>query len=219
MKKLVVGCLVIVALGAIAVVAGSYYLYRAATPYIENARSYLQGLSELDAIQKNIKNTTPYRAPETGELTEPQLQRFARVQDHVRASLGQRMKEFEEKYQHLKSGNNAQPSITELITGLRDLAGVFLDARRYQVDALNQEGFSQQEYSWVRARVFEAAGIEAAHMIDLSELERAVRDGAGVTDFKAPEMPKMDVPEKNRELVKPYLKQMDEWIPLAFFGL
>ena len=102
--------------------------------------------------------------------------------------------------------------------GLRDLAGVFLDARRFQVDALNKESFSQQEYSWVRARVFEAAGMEAASMVDLSQLEQAVRDGTG-SDFKTPEMPKVEIPEKNRELVKPFLNRMDEWIPLAFFGL
>ena len=47
----------------------------------------------------------------------------------------------------------------------------------------------------------------------------AVREGTGMEDFSAPRVPTRDVPEKNRELVKPYLKQMDEWIPLAFFGL
>ena len=221
MKKLLVGCLVIVALGAIAVATGSYFLYRAATPYIEDARNYLRGLSELSDLEKNITNRTPYSPPSSGELSETQVQRFTRVQDHVRTTLGQRMKEFEEKYQHLKTDNpgNRQPSFSEMMSGLRDLASVFTDARRYQVDALNKEGFSQEEYSWVRTRVFEAAGIEVANMIDFGQLERAVREGTGMEDFTAPRIPTRDVPEKNRALVKPYLKQMDEWLPLAFFGL
>ena len=105
------------------------------------------------------------------------------------------------------------------MSALRDLANVFVEARRYQVDALNKEGFSQQEYSWVRQQVFEAAGMEVANMVDLTQLERAVRDGTGVDDFSAPKMPQPDVPAKNRELVKPYMKQFDEWLPLAFFGL
>jgi hypothetical protein len=221
MKKLLVGCLVIVVLGAVALGVGAYFVYRAATPYIEDARAALRGLSELGELEKDIKNTTPHTPPQSGELTEAQLQRFARVQDHVRTTLGQRMKEFESKYEHLKSQNQGgnQPSFTEAMAALRDLASVFLDARRYQVDALNKEGFSQSEYSWVRNRVFEAAGIEAANMIDLGQLERAVREGTGMEDFSAPRVPTRDVPEKNRELVKPYLQQMDQWIPLAFFGL
>lgn len=221
MKKLLVGCLVIVVLGAIAVAAGSYFLYRAATPYIEDARNYVRGLSELSELDKGIANNTPHTAPASGELTDVQVQRYARVQQDVRAALGQRMKEFEEKYKHLKSdgGTKVEPSFSELIAGLRDLADVFVQARRYQVDALNKEGFSQQEYSWVRRQVFEAAGMEVAHMVDLSQLERAVREGTGIQDFKTPNIPKPDVPAKNRELVKPYLKQMDEWLPLAIFGL
>jgi hypothetical protein len=201
--------------------AGSYFLYRAATPYIQDARSYFREMSELGELDKGIANKTSYQAPASGELTQAQVERYARVQEHVRKALGQRMAEFEEKYKHLKSDSNgkAEPSFTELIGGLRDLAGVFTQARRYQVDALNKEQFSQQEYSWVRTRVFQAAGVEVAHLIDVSQIERAVREGTGMKDFEAPKLPDTDIPQKNRELVKPYLKQMDQWIPLAAFGL
>ena len=41
----------------------------------------------------------------------------------------------------------------------------------------------------------------------------------GIDDIKAPTIPTMSVPEKNRALIKPYLDRMDQWIPLAFFGL
>ena len=220
MKKLVIGCLAILVLAVVLLAAGSYFLYRAASPYIEDAQSYLRGLSQLGELEKNIANRTPYTPPTSGELTEAQVQRYARVQDHVRSTLGQRMREFEDKYKHLSdNANNRQPSFTEMMSGLRDLANVFMEARRYQVDALNKEGFSQQEYSWVRLRMFEAAGVEVANMIDLTQVERAVREGTGLEDFNAPKMPQTDVPERNRELVKPYLKQFDEWLPLAFFGL
>jgi hypothetical protein len=53
----------------------------------------------------------------------------------------------------------------------------------------------------------------------LKQLETAVRDNTGLQDLKAPELPTLDVPEKNRELVKPYLNKADQWIPLVFFGL
>ena len=220
MKKFVIGCLVVLVLAAVVVAAGSYFLYRAASPYIEDARNYVRGLSELGELEKEIKNTSPHTPPASGELTEAQVQRFGRVQEHVRNALGQRMREFEEKYKDLSSNSTTkrEPSFTELMNGLRDLANVFLDARRYQVEALNKEGFSQPEYSWVRLRVFEAAGIEVANMMDLSKMQQAIRDGTGVENI-TPDLPTPDIPARNRELVKPYMDKFDEWLPLAFFGL
>jgi hypothetical protein len=220
MKKLLVAFLIIAFLGIAALGAGSYFLYRAAAPLIEDARTYARSLSDLGKLEAEVKNKAPHTAPASGELTEVQVQRFVRVQEHVSSALGQRMRDFEQKYQHLTSGgNNAEASVREVFNGVRELAGVYVEARRYQVDALNKESFSQDEYSWVRNRMFEAAGMEVANRIDLRSLERAVREGTGINDFEAPTVPKLDVPEKNVALVKPYMKKLDEWIPLAFFGL
>ena len=220
-KKLLVGCLVIVVIGGVLLAVGGYFLYRAAAPVIQDARNYLQGLAELGDLEQDIVNRNPFVAPENGELDGAQVERFVRVQDGVRLAMGERMAEIEAKYKHLKAntGSNQPPSFSEVTAALRDIGRLFVDARRYQVDALNKERFSQEEYNWVRARVFQAAGVEVANMVDLKKLEEALRRNTGVDDLKAPELPKMDVPEKNRELVKPYLGRMDGWIPLAFFGL
>lgn len=221
MKKLLIGCLVILVLGGVLLAVGGYFLYRAASPVIQNARNYLQGMAELGELEKQISNKAAHMAPANGELTEAQMQRFVRVQDSVRAALGQRMTEIEEKYKGLKANaeGNRQLSVREMLNALSDIASVFVQARRYQVSALNQEGFSQAEYSWVRNQVFQAAGVEVANTVDLEKLEEAVRQGTGVDSIRAPEMPKIDVPEQNRALVKPYLDRMGDWIPLAFFGL
>ncbi len=221
MKKLLGGCLVVAVLGAIAVAVGGFFLYRAASPVLDNARGYLQQMRALDELEKQIANTAPHAPPESGELTEAQVARFARVQDTVRTALGQRFEAIEAKYEHLKgdAGNRPPPSVSEVLGALSELANVFVEARRYQVDALNQEGFSQAEYSWVRDRVFRAAGMEVTSMVDLDKLERAVRDGTGIESIGAPRVPAPDVPERNRALVKPHLDKMDRWIPLAFFGL
>jgi hypothetical protein len=221
MKKLLIGCLVIALFAAVLFAVGGYLLYRAAAPVLEDARSYLEGLTELGELEKDITNQTAYSAPTNGELTEAQVQRFVRVQDSVRAAMGQRMTEIEEKYKHLKANadNREQPSIGEVLGALREIGGLFTQARRYQIEALNREKFSQDEYRWVRNRVFEASGIEVASMIDLQKIAEAARQNTGIEDLKAPELPKVNVPEKNRALVKPYVDQMDRWIPLAFFGL
>jgi hypothetical protein len=221
MKKLLVGCLVIALFAAVLFAVGGYLLYRAAAPVLEDARSYLQGLADLSELEKDIANQSPYTAPASGELTELQVQRFVRVQDSVRSALGQRMDEIEEKYKHLKANadNREQPSIGEVLGALREFGGLFVQARRFQIEALNRENFSQDEYHWVRNRVFEAAGIEVASMVDLQKIGEAARKNTGIDDLKAPELPKVNVPEANRALVKPYVDQMDRWIPLAFFGL
>jgi len=221
MKKLLVGCLVILVLGGIVVAVGSYILYRAASPLIQDARNYYEGMSQLPEIERQIENTSAHTPPASGELTEDQVERFVRVQQHMRKSLGQRMTAIEEKYKHLKanSDSNVQVGITDLLSGLRDITNIYVDARRYQVEALNAERFSQEEYSWVRDRMFQAAGMEVGSRIDVEKLEEAVRRGTGIEDIRADRLPRPNVPARNRELVKPYLDRMDEWIPFVFFGL
>jgi hypothetical protein len=219
-KRFLTGCLIVLVLAGILFAVSGYILYRAASPVIENARNYLSGLTELGELAKQVKNQAPYSPPASGELSDAQVQRFARVQDAVRSTLGQRMKQIEEKYKQLQADAkaNQQPSFGDILSALGDMANIVVQARRYQVDALNQEGFSQAEYSWVRDKVFQAAGQEVVNLIDLKKVEDAVRQGTGIEGVKAPPLPKIDVPPKNRELVKPYLDRMDSWIPLAFFG-
>lgn len=221
MKKLLAGCLVILALGAVIAVTAGYFLYQAAAPVVENARNYLSNLSALEDASRDIRNTGPFAPPASGELDETQVQRFVRVQEQVRAALGQRFEEIDRKYQTVaRDGDGgAQVSIREAVSALGEMATVFVDARRVQVAALNQENFSEEEYRWVRNRVFEAAGVEVTRMIDLKKVEEALRTGTGLEDISAPDLPKIDVPVKNRALVKPHLKKADDWLPLAFFGL
>jgi hypothetical protein len=61
--------------------------------------------------------------------------------------------------------------------------------------------------------------MEVTAMVDLQKIEETVREGTGIENIGAPKVPSPNVPEKNRAVVKPYLAKMDEWLPLAFFGL
>ena len=102
------------------------------------------------------------------------------------------------------------------------LGNVAVDARRFRADALNQERFSSEEYISVRSRVYQAAGVAASDFVDFQKIAEAVRNGTGIDVASPPGTPALkviDVPEKNRELVKPYLNRIDEWLPLLFFGL
>jgi len=220
MKKLLAGCLVIAVLGGVALAGAAYFLYRAASPLLEDARSYLESYGDSDALERKLENQVAFTAPATGELTAAQVDRFVRVQDAVGGALGERMQAIEQKYERLRAEDgDSQPSFGELLSGLRDLGGVMAEAREYQVQALNKERFSRSEYSWVRNRVFEAAGLEATSRIDLSKIQEAIKNGAGDLEIDTSRLPTPDVPARNRELVAPHLQRMNKFVPLAFFGL
>jgi hypothetical protein len=220
MKRLLLSCLVILAMGGLALGVGAYFLYWAAAPVIQNARNYLDRFAQLGELEKQIANQSPYIPPGNGELTREQIERFARVQQHIRTALGTRLQEIQAKYQHLKvtAERPQEPPMRDVLSALGELANIVIDARRAQVDAFNRERFSAAEYDWVKARVYQAAGVEATSVVDLQKVAEAARKGTGIEGIEAPEMPVSDVPVKNRQLVKPFLSRMDEWLPLAFFG-
>lgn len=220
MKKLLSGCLVTGIVALVALTIGAVVLYRSAGPVWDSARAYWSRLSDFGAIDQKISNKAPYTPVASGELTEAQVQRFARVQESVRGALGQRMRQIDEKYRALTAGDAAQtPSLTQFAGALGELSTIFVDARQFQVNALNANGFSRAEYSWVRKQVFEAAGIEALSAVDLAQVEQAIKNRTGIDAIRMPEVPESSVPARNRALVKPYLGEVDEWIPLAFFGM
>jgi hypothetical protein len=179
-------------------------------------------LAEAVATEQKLVNTSAYAGPASGELTADQVQRFLRVQAHVKATLGARAEAFTEKYKELGTkrpdGSEVPPSLSQLLAGLGDMSQVYLDARRAQVDALNTEKFSREEFSWVRLRVYQAAGIEAVGY-EPRQIEGMIKGMATGAEVKVPDVELPDAPAKNRELIKPYAKQVMEWLAMASFGL
>jgi hypothetical protein len=225
MKKLLAGCLVVVVLLMIVAGVGAYFLWRAAQPVIDNARLMVTGASQMAeavALDNRLVNAASYEGPGSGELTAGQVERFLRVQARVKRTLGERGEAFKEKYKEFGTsrpdGTEVEPSLSQLLSGLADMSQVYVDARRAQVDALNVEQFSREEFTWVRLRVYQAAGIEATgyEPRELARLIRGMNSGAQVT---VPDVELPDAPAKNRELVKPHAAEIMEWLAMAAFGL
>jgi hypothetical protein len=224
MRKLIAGCLVVFVLAVVATAIALYFGYRFARPYIDDATSYFDRVRDIPAIADRIENKAPFPAPENGELTESQVERFLSVQEHVRKTLGTRWSELEARataFQEKAKASGRDLSLGEVAGIFSDLGGIFVEARAAHVDALNAQKFSSAEYRWVRLRMYEAAGLELAGSLDLSAIENMVRRGAEGTGVNVPEMslPEVTVPEKNRALVKPHADKLKEWLPLAFLGL
>ena len=202
-------------------VAG-YYAYRAMKPVIENAANYMDKAREVNRLGEEIRIKTPFEPPKNGELTNSQVERFIAVQTRVRSELGDKWGEIEKKSAEIKAKadkNSQDWTLSEFTSVFSDIANIYLDGRRAQVNALNVQKFSESEYQWVRIRVYEAAGVNMAGSLDLSDVETLARDNAGKNGVELPRMDLPEVPEKNVALVKPHAAKVKEWIPMAVLGL
>lgn len=225
MTKFVAGCLMgLVLLGGL-VAATLYYGWgylRPAATAVTDVTSGLARLGELTDIDRDLRHTAPFDAPASGELTADQVTRFIAVQQRVRTALGTRGEAFATKYRELTrrapDGTVHVPTLSELAAGVADLSDVYLEAWRAQVAAMNDAAFSRDEFSWVRLRVYQAAGLDAVRY-DARELERRLADAARDARLDIPAVALPDAPAANRALVKPHLDLITAWLGMAFFGL
>ena len=222
MKKVLVGCLIVLLVALFGFAVAGYYAYRWAQPMIQSTSDFVDRARELSRLGDRVANRSPYIPPSDGELTAAQVDRFLAVQTRVRDEMGARWAEIETKAAQLRDktqGNQRELTFSEFTSVVSDLAGIYTEARRAQVDALNVQKFSDAEYTWVRFRVYEAAGIELASGIDMSKIEELAREGAMKSNVKLPDIKKPDVPAANLKLVKPHLAKLKESLPLAILGL
>jgi len=217
MKKFAIGCAIVLVLLLIVGGIGSYFIYQ---KFVGPIAKFATNMQQVAEIEKQVKNTSSFTAPANGELTEAMVSRFVKVQEHMKAKLGKRTDELKATYDKLDKDLNAEnrkASFTEAMGALRDLATLLVDTKTAQVEALNQTDFSVSEYEWVRAQVYAAVGVVAGGF-DLKKMAEQAKAGnvQGLSGGDKESLP--DVPEKNKELVAPYEKQLKEWAPFAFFG-
>ncbi len=217
MKKLAIGCGIVLVLCMIAFSVVAYVIY-------SKARQYTQALTQFAAVaelDKNISNKTPFSAPVNGELTEDLVHRFVAVQESVTGKLGKRVEELTAKqneFNRLQQAEHRDATPAEAFTVVTDLMKLLLEVRTAQVDALNASHFSLEEYDWTRRQVYAAAGLSIAQL-NLDKLQEAMKN-AGTPNSDIPkEAISEDVPPRNKQLVQPYLPRLKDWAPFAFFGL
>jgi hypothetical protein len=220
MKKILTGCLIVAVIALIGFGVAGYYAYRIARPMLENAGDYVQRARELARLGDRVVNKAPFVPPANGELTSQQVERFIAVQTRVRDELGDRWDEITTRSEEIRKRTEGKEmlSVSEVSGIFSEVASIYTEARRAQVNALNIHKFSDGEYLWVKRRVYEAAGIHVASGFDFSAIEELAREGAQKSRVKLPDIP-ADVPEANITLVKPHATKIKEWIPMAILGL
>jgi len=219
MKKILGGCLIVFAIALVGLGVAGFYAYRAAKPTIDD---YLSRARQLATLSDQVRDQSPFQPPANGQLTASQVDRFLAVQTRVRSELGDRWTNFETKAEALKEKAAAKQSdwsFSDISAMFSDFTGIYLEARKVHVNALNVHKFSDEEFSWVRLRVYEAAGMQLAGSIDTSAIQEMARESAQKTGVSIPDLPMPDVPEANIKLVKPHAAKLKEWLPMAMLGL
>jgi hypothetical protein len=216
MKKLAIGCLVVFVVVGAAVVGIGYYGYLK----VRSTVAQLAELQKVPEIERGIRVKTPFVAPASGELTASQVDRFMRVTTRVRDRLGVDMAAFERNYKTLaEKKQTTAADLPALMSAYRDMATGWLDAKRAQVDALNEVGLSLDEYRWIRSEAYRALGVPFID-VDFARIAEQTRSGqqpsSAVLVGGALTGPG---PASNLKLVERYRKQLEDYVPLASFGL
>ncbi len=222
MKKILAGCLVVAVIAMIGFGVAAFFAYRAMRPVIDNASTYMDKAREVVRLGEGVRVKSDFVPPKNGELTPQQVERFVAVQTRVRNDLSDRWDLVEKKSAELKAkaaGQRTDWTVAEFTSVFSEIATIWVDARRAQVNAINVQRFSEAEYEWVRRRVYEAAGVELANGLDLAKIEALARDQAAKSGVEVPSMNLPEVPEANVRLVKPHAAKIKEWMPLAALGL
>ena len=216
MKKLAIGCGVIVlVLGVAAMAVGVYVGIK-----VKATVTRLAELGKVPDIEREVRVRAAFTPPGTGELTASQVDRFLRIQRRVRDRLGENVAKFERTYQTL--ANKKQATATDLpalLSAYGDLAAMFVDAKRTQVAGLNDAGLSLDEYRWIRSAAYQAIGAPYVD-VDFARIAADAKNG------RQSQMPgsfegafKGASPPANVRLVEKFRKQLEDNLALASFGL
>lgn len=221
MKKILAGCLIVLVIAVIGFGVAGYYAYRFAAPMIENAGDYVARAREISRLGERVANKAAFEPPSTGELTSSQVERFVAVQGRVRSELGTRWTEIEKRSEDIRkrTEGNEMLGFSDVQEIFSEVASIYSEARRAQVDALNIHKFSDDEYIWVKRRVYEAAGMHVASGFDFSAIEDLARGGPEWADARRKDQPMLAIPDANIKLVKPHTGQLKEWMAMAVLGL
>jgi len=214
-KKILIGSGIFAGLLAMGGAVGSYYVYHR----ISSTIGGFAQLAKVPELERSVRNRSPYQPPRSGELTREQVERYLRVEQAIRASLGARAQDMQQKYRSLLAKKEATAvDLPDLVAAYGDLAKAYLEAKRVQVRALNQAGFSLDEYRWIRRQSYAALGLPMMDL-DIAQMVKDARAGRQTAPPVGPMTVGPSGPEANQELVKAHRKELEDYAGLAFFGL
>jgi len=217
MKNFAIGCLVVFLL---VVGVGGFFAYQYVIKPSMGVVQNVQELEKLEELNDTIINKTTFTIPSNNELTE------AQVADYV-GTLRFMREDLQDEYDKLKTSvtslDNLSGNILGNIQNITAMSGDLIDtvkeAKLSEIKAINDANYSFEEYTWVRERVLEAAGL-SAYSFGVDQLTQfAEQDGSETLQSLEEEMQSSldnaNVPQNNIDLVQPYLEELTEFISLV----
>jgi hypothetical protein len=215
MKKLAIGCGLIVLLVGAGIIGVGYYGYLK----VRSTVNQFAELRQVPDIERGIKIQTPFAPPASGELTEKQVERLMLVQRRVHERLGQDFAAMERNYKSLMDKKEATVTdLPALVSAYKDMAASWMSAKREQVQALNDAGLSLSEYRWIRLQSYRAIGVPFVDMDfgRLAEQATSSKPAEVMGNFGPSTGPDAAA---NLKIVERYRKDLERYVPLAAFGL
>ncbi|HMB38074.1 MAG TPA: hypothetical protein VKO85_03270 [Wenzhouxiangellaceae bacterium] len=210
MKNFAIGCAAVL---VILTVAGVGVVWFKFGDDISAGIDAVQGVAKLapqfEELNESIDNRAGYTPPVDGELGEDTFQRFLAAQRQMRSELEGRLEELQSKYDALEKEideRGGQAGVSDMMGAYGDLSDLLIDAKRAQVEAINDQNFSLQEYNWVRDQVYRAIGESVA-------VAAVAANPNASGEFQA------SVPETTREMVEPHREELMKAHVLAWWGL
>ncbi|MDT8438266.1 MAG: hypothetical protein RQ729_04560 [Wenzhouxiangellaceae bacterium] len=210
MKKFAIGCFGV--LLVLSVVGGGVAWFKFIKPGLDWAGGLVEMGQQLEQLDQQVVNRSSFDPPADRVLVEAQFERFRNAQryivNHLEGQLGALRKRVEEIDQRLDRDGADIRAIGDAVGTWSEITGLLVEAKRAQVEALNAEGFSAEEYRWVREQVYRALGENVA-VASLS----ANPQFANQSNYQP------TIPEATRTLVEPHAEELMKAYALAWWGL
>lgn len=153
MKKLLVGCFVFALLACAAVVAGGYFfVYRPVAAMLENVEMAVR-------YEDRLTNQTPFTPPTEPILSEEQVSRFVAVQRAMMTVAGNDLSQIQEALARIAEQSSSTQDWQAFMRELGQFGEAITlmrNVRDAQVQAMNEQNLSLQEYQWARGTFFAA---------------------------------------------------------------
>jgi hypothetical protein len=208
LRNTLFGCLAVFVL---LLAFGGYFAYRFVYQPLRGVAENVMAFGDIAKLDETVSNRVQFAPPDGNLLTQEQVDRFMKVQQGMRETLQGTFTQLEQKYKDIEAKGQGQiQNIREVFNAYADLFKLIVEAKKVQVQQLNEYGFSLDEYRWVKEQVLGAAGLPITGF-DLSQI---MNEGAQ-TVTKVLE----NVPRQNTELLVPYKDKLEQYLSFSFFGL
>ena len=219
-SRLWVGCAIA---ALVACIAFGFLVYFGVYRPARSVMGDLDQVARLKAMNDGVTNRESFVKPANGELDPDQLARFARVQSGIHAGLGSDYSLLEERAAKLRgltvTDGDMKPhrlGVREAIMAFHGIGPAMTRAKELQVNALNVEHFSVEEYRWVREHFYRSLGFSRTGAY-FEDFAAQVKAGKGMDVPTEADLP--PEPERNKSLATAYSDSVRAWFPLLVFGL